>query len=197
MALTPTALREVGTGFFETLQLGAEARRLADDQLHQLAELLPEPDTWATLGRGDHATLVLLRGEVLLTVSQEMSTEEEPQLLVTAHRLRITEVTYRRKNQHTVWDFQFRDREPLRVEGRMNDPSAPGAAETFDQAEAFARTLAASIGWRIVEQALVHDQEPGDDELARAASSARDDASGQRVTDLWGNPLSKPTRGKR
>jgi len=195
MRIAPATLREVGPAFCDALQLGGEARRLVGYQLDQCAELLPEPDTWAALGRGEMATLVLFSGDVLLTISREAATQGVPELAVTWHSVRVTEVTYRRGDQRTSWDFQFRDRKPLHVEGRMNDPSAPGAAQTLDQAEVFARALAASIGWPIPEPESVRDEEPQDDESPGAASSRRRHLSRQTVTDLWGNP--KPTRRNR
>lgn len=207
MALDPAMLREIGSVFLQELNLSAEARRVADYQLDQLAQLLPTPDTWAALGHGDEATLTLVSGDVLLTIGRETAAQDEPQLVVRAQRLRINEVRYRRNDQHTVWDFQFRDRGPLRVEGRMNNPSAPGtaspgdelydAAETFDQTEAFARALAASMGWRTIEQTPVRDDEPQDDEPTDAGSSGRSGPSRQRVTDMWGNPISKTKRRSR
>ncbi len=197
MALDPQTLEEIGSGFLDALQLSAEARHRLDFQLNQLAELLPRPDTWATLGQGDEATLALLTGDVLLIISRETAAEEETHLVVSAQRLRISQVRYRRINQHTVWDFQLRDRDPLRVEGRMGYPIAPGKPETFDQAEAFARTLAANIGWPIVERASVRDQEPRDHELADTGSSAQSDSSRKQVTDVWGNPISKISKPKR
>ena len=192
MALEPATLREIGGPFLEALQLSPEARGPVDYQLNQLAELLPRPDAWATLGQGDVATLVLLTGDVLLTISREPATEEERSLVVTAYRLGITEVSYRRKRQRTVWDFQFRDRHPLRVEGWVDDPGAPGAAGTFDQAEALGRALARSIGWPILERPSVRDEEPRDDQPTNASSSKGKGPSRQQVTDLWGNPISKP-----
>lgn len=197
MALDPATLEQIRTVFLEALQLGDEPRRLVDYQLNQLAELIPRPDTWATLGHGDEAALALLAGDVLLTITRETPTEEPGQLVVTSHRLHVTEIRHRRKNQDTVWDFRFRDRDPLRVEGRMGYPDAPDTAETFDRAEAFARALATSIGWQIDERASVAEQEPHEDELPEAGSPARRDRGRQQVTDLWGNPISKSKRGNR
>jgi len=196
MALDRATLRAIASVYSEALQLGSEAARLVDDQLDQLAALLPRPDAWTTLGRGDGATVALLAGDVLLTLSRETAGEEQRQLVVTAHRLEVTEVAYRRADQHTRWDFRFRDREPLRVEGRMSYTGAADAAETVDQAEAFARALASSIGWRIVEQASAGDHGPHRDALTDPDSAARSGSSRRQVTDLWGNPISKPKRRK-
>jgi hypothetical protein len=193
--IAPSTLREAGPAFFDALQLGGEARGLVDYEINQCAELLPEPDAWAALGRGEMATLVLLSGDVLLTISREAAAQEVGELVVTWHPVRVTEITYRRDDQRTSWDFRFHDRNPLHVEGRMDYPSAPGAAETLDQAEVFARALAASIGWPIPEPESFRDEEPHDDELPDAASSRRRHSSRQPVTDLWGNP--KPKRRSR
>ena len=110
----------------EALELSAEARRRVEDQLTELAELLPIPDVWATLGQGDESTLALLAGDLLLTIGRGTATDEEGPLVVRCNPLRVTEVCFERKDQNTLWDFQFRDRDPLRVEGRMDYPGAPG-----------------------------------------------------------------------
>ncbi len=181
----------------EALELSAEARRRVEDQLTELAELLPIPDVWATLGQGDESTLALLAGDLLLTIGRGTATDEEGPLVVRCNPLRVTEVCFERKDQNTLWDFQFRDRDPLRVEGRMDYPGAPGAAETFDQREAFARTLASSIGWRIAERGSVRRHEPVEDELTDTGSPPRSEPGRRQVTDVWGNPLSKRRRRNR
>jgi hypothetical protein len=187
MSLDPATLREAAIAFSDALQPDEDARRLVEEQLDQLARVLPAADAWAALGRGDEATLALLAGDLLVTISRETAGDGEPQLVVTGHPLRVTEVSYRQKDQHTSWEFRFGDRDPLRIEGRIT-------AEAPDRAEAFAWELAVSIGWRAGEPASLATQEPQDEEPADAGSPPQGDAGPQRVTDLWGNPISKRQR---
>lgn len=168
--------------FIDALQLDAGARQLANRHLNQCAELLPEPETWAVLGRGELASLVMLSGDTLLTVSRETPVPNERQFVVTWNRVRVTEITFRRDDQRTSWEFQFRDRGPVRIEGRMDHPSAQDAAATFDRAEQLARALAANVGWPVPEEESFPDE-------------GLDRPSRQPVTDLWGNP--KPRRRNR
>jgi hypothetical protein len=187
MSLDPATLREAGIAFSDALQPGPDARRLVEGQLDQLARVLPAADAWAALGHGDEATLALLAADLLMTVGRETAADGESQLVVTGHPLRVTEVTYRQKDRHTSWEFRFHDRDPLRIEGRIT-------AETPDRAEALARALAARIGWRTVEQIPVAGQEPQDEEPADPGSPPQGEADRQRITDLWGNPISKRQR---
>jgi len=188
-------VREMSDSFLAALQVGGEARRLVDYQLSQYAELLPEPDTWAVLGRGEMAALVLLAGDALLTISRGPTAEEESQVVVTWNPVRVAEITHRRDDERTFWEFQLRARNPLLVEGRVNYPSAPDARMTFDQAELFARALAARCGWPTPGQESFHVKAPSSDESPGADSSRLSRPSRQPVTDLWGNP--KPRRRKR
>jgi hypothetical protein len=164
-----------------------------EDQLDQLARVLPAADAWTALGHGDEATLALLAGDLLVTVSRETAGDGEPQLVVAGHPLRVTEVRYRQRDQHTSWEFRFHDRDPLRIEGRIT-AEAPDQAEGPDQAEAFACALAARIGWRTVEQTPLASQEPQDDEPGDAGSPPQAEADRQRITDVWGNPISRRKR---
>ena len=187
MSLDPATLREASIAFSDALQPGPGVRRLVEDQLDQLARVLPAADTWAALGQGDEATLALLAGDLLVTVTRETEGEGEHQLVVTGRPLRIAEVTYRQQDQHTSWEFRFHDRDPLRIDGRIT-------AETPDQAEAFARALAARIGWRTGERTPIASQEPQEDEPADPGSPPQGEADRQRITDVWGNPISKRPR---
>ncbi len=145
-------MQAMGSAFFDALGLSPDthldARRLASHQLDQIAALLPEPDTWTVVGDGKDATLVLLVGDGLLTLSRELLRGSKRQLVVTCHPARVTEVRYRRDDLQTFWRFEFPSRPSLGVDGRMN-PAGPGEAETFDRAEAFARLLAPKVGWQI------------------------------------------------
>jgi hypothetical protein len=187
MSLDPATLREAGIAFSDALRAGADARRVVEDQLDQLARVLPAADTWAALGQGDEASLALLAGDLLLIISRQAAPDGEPQLVVTAHPLRVAEVSYRQNDEQTFWEFRFHQRGPLRIEGRME-------AETPDRAEAFARALAVSIGWRIAEQTSIVSQGPDDEEPADAGAPRQADADRQRVTDIWGNPISARKR---
>jgi hypothetical protein len=156
------------------LRLDPDARR----RLDPVAELLPEPDAWATVTTGSEAAVLLLAGEALFTVGRDAS---DPRFVVTCHRAEVTEVTCRRGERSSSWRFRFRDREPLAIEG--------------EEAEGFALALAARAGWHLDGRPVARP------EPARAepppATPAHDPRGrrGEPVTDVWGNPLSRRKKG--
>ncbi len=168
MAIKPETRKEIGGAFIDALGLDVDAqldaRRHVGYQLDQCADLLPEPDAWATRGHGEKAELLLLAGDVLFTVTREQSGEDR-QLVVASHPARLTEVTYRRSDRQTVWRFEFKHRRPLDIVGSINVQAHPDDAETFDQAESFARALAVPFGWAPPDNDATDQSKPADEEL--------------------------------
>lgn len=205
MAMTVGTAQRIAGAFLDAVGLSPDtqldARRWAGFQLDQAAELLPEPEAWMVTGRGDEAALLLLAFDVLFTLTRELPLGQDRQVVVASHPARVTEVRYWRDGIKTYWHFQFRHRDPLVVDGRINDRAHPEDPETFDQAETFARSLATRAGWQAAEaadgvQKPSPDREPHVDELPDVGSSARSGARREQVTDLWGNPKPPKRRNR-
>jgi hypothetical protein len=177
--------------FLDALELSPdsqlEIRRWVAHQFDQTAALLPAPDTWTVLGRGERAALLMLAGDAVFTITREAPRGQELQLVASRQSAAVTDIRYWREGQTTVWRFDFRDRDPLEIDGRIHYRASPDEPETFDATEAFARSLAARAGWN-------PDQQPirtTDVSSTRESVPARSESPRQQVTDLWGNPLSK------
>lgn len=151
MAIDRATVGRLGGSFLDALRLDVDTqlttRRSVGYQLDQTAELLPEPDAWAVVGEREDAALLLLERDALFTITRVEPPEQDAQLLVTCRPFRLTEVAYRRWGQQTFWTFEFRHGDPLAIEGKLDYRNRPEDDETFDQAETFARALAARAGW--------------------------------------------------
>lgn len=124
-----------------------QTRRHVGLQLDQAAETIPMPDSWAVVGTGAAARLLILADAALFTLSRETPPDWDPQMVVRCHPVEITEVCHWRDDRRTYWRFTFkRVRENLEVRGTFNYAAQAGADETFDQAETFARALASKVG---------------------------------------------------
>lgn len=201
MAMTVGTAQRIAGTFLDAVGLSPDtqldARRWAGFQLGQAAELLPEPDAWIVTGRGDEAALLLLAFDVLFTLTREAPLGQDRQVVVASHPARVTEVRYWRDGLKTYWHFQFHHRDPLVVDGRINDRAHLEEPETFDRAETFARSLATRAGWQADEvQKPSRDREPHVDELPDVGSSARSGVRREQVTDLWGNPKPPKRRNR-
>ncbi len=83
------------------------------------------------------------------------------------------------------WRFKFPDGSALAIDGTMTH----GRRDHLDR---FAADVMSEAGM----QELVRGREPHDDQLPETRVSKRIDTRRQPVTDLWGNPITKPKRRK-
>jgi hypothetical protein len=101
-------------------------------------------------GRGADTALLLLAQDVLFTLTREDVPDHDRQIIVASHPVEITEIRYWRDDLETSWQFQFRDRDELRIAGRIvRRRIHPDDSETFDRAEMFARALAKRVRWDV------------------------------------------------
>ncbi|MGH2886401.1 MAG: hypothetical protein ACRDPA_27500 [Solirubrobacteraceae bacterium] len=149
MAIAPATLKQISDEFLRVHRFASEDEDTVRWQLALAAEFLPEPAEhgWIVNRSAGAAALHLLATEALFTLTAEASDQGDPRLEVASHRVCVTEVKYWRNRRRTHWDFGFRDRDPLTVEGRIGEPIQAGGQEPFDQPETFARALAKRAGW--------------------------------------------------
>ncbi len=145
MAVASTTLERISGAFFDALRLysdtDSEARQSLGGQLDEIAALLPEPDAWTVFGDGDDARVLLLADDALFTLGRQRGSGGTREFVVASHPAQVTEVGYRRSNEETFWKFQFRFRDSLGVNGRVDSSGEP------DGPEVFARVLAGRGGW--------------------------------------------------
>jgi len=151
MAMQAATRQRLGGAFLNSLPLSSrDAREWAGYQFDMAADRLPEPEAWAVLGRDEAATLLLVAGDWIFTLTRKPLAAtglDSLEIVVASYPVRITAVRYRRQDLRTFWDFEFRWREALSIEGQINYRARPEDQETFDQPEALARALARRAGW--------------------------------------------------
>jgi hypothetical protein len=87
-------------------------------------------------------------------------------------------------NRH--WRFKFPDGGAIAIDGTLTH----GQPDDLDR-------FAAAVMFEAGVQESARDRHPQDDQLRDAGVPAPPDARRQRVTDIWGNPISKPRRRSR
>lgn len=151
MAIETATRKAIRGAFLDAVPLATlDAREWAGYQFELAADLLPEPEgqAWALIGRGADAVLLLFAGETLFTLTREAQAAGDAlEVVVVSHPAKVAEVRYRREDRRTFWEFKFRSRDPLPIEGRIDHPAHPDDPETFDQRETLARALAGHAGW--------------------------------------------------
>ncbi len=98
--------------------------------------------------------------------------------------LNIPEGTHVSAKSH--WRFRFPDGSVLAIDGMLKD----GRRDNLDR-------FAAEAMSEVAVQESFRDQAPHLDQLPDTAQSKRADTRRQPVTDLWGNPITKPKRRNR
>ncbi len=83
------------------------------------------------------------------------------------------------------WRFTFPDGSALAIDGTLRY----GRRDELDR-------FAADVMADVVVQESVRDQEPHDDQPLDTGASKRTGTTRQPVTDIWGNPITKPKRRK-
>jgi len=98
--------------------------------------------------------------------------------------LNIPEGTHVSAESH--WRLKFPDGSVLAIDGMLED----GRRDNLDR-------FAADVMSEVAVEESASEQAPHRDQLPDTAQSQRADTRRQPVTDLWGNPITKPKRRNR
>lgn len=149
-------VEQLGGLYAEGVLADDEARATHDATLARLLTNVPEPNSWTVVRRGAGSALMLADNLMFMLAIDRVDAEGHPDALLTSRWLEgpTTAVSVRWDAHHesegssgytTHWTFQLSDGDSIALVGFVQ--TAPG--EGLDRTEAFARSVARKVGWRL------------------------------------------------